>query len=275
MKFEPKIPLGETLSNKEVCNTFFCSPQGGMRKSSRTNSLVLVSDHTKSLYNDRWVEDVFHYTGMSQVGDQDLHFMQNETLYESPDNRIRVFLFEVFKPQEYVFRGEVRLAGEPYQETQLDINGEERKVWIFPLKLVNGNINPITHEQFETMNKKRAILGKNLSKEELKRRAKDSPETPGNITVLTQHYVRDPYVAEFTKKRANGICELCDQCAPFKNKDGDPFLEVHHIKWLSRGGKDIIENTVALCPNCHRKMHILDLEMDRRKLLDKAERSSR
>jgi 5-methylcytosine-specific restriction protein A len=131
--------------------------------------------------------------------------MQNKTLYESPHNRIRVFLFEVFKPQKYVFRGVVRLAGEPYEEAQLDIHGKERKVWIFPLKLVNGDINPITHEQFETMNKERTMLGKNLSKEELKRRAKYSPETPGSITVLTQQYVRDPYVAAFTKKKQMGF----------------------------------------------------------------------
>ena len=28
--------------------------------------------------------------------------------------------------------------------------------------------------------------------------------------------------------------------------------------WLSKGGSDSVDNTVALCPNCHRKMHIVD-----------------
>jgi 5-methylcytosine-specific restriction protein A len=41
------------------------------------------------------------------------------------------------------------------------------------------------------------------------------------------------------------------------------LLEVHHIQWLSNDGDDTIDNIVALCPNCHRKMHILDLEKDR------------
>jgi 5-methylcytosine-specific restriction enzyme A len=45
-------------------------------------------------------------------------------------------------------------------------------------------------------------------------------------------------------------------------KDGEPFLEIHHIKWLSNGGDDSIDNTVALCPNCHRKMHALNLQKD-------------
>ncbi|WP_223111555.1 HNH endonuclease [Billgrantia pellis] len=34
------------------------------------------------------------------------------------------------------------------------------------------------------------------------------------------------------------------------------------MEWLAKGGEDTIENTVALCPNCHRKMHALGLEAD-------------
>ncbi|HFQ5179900.1 TPA: HNH endonuclease [Vibrio vulnificus] len=45
---------------------------------------------------------------------------------------------------------------------------------------------------------------------------------------------------------------------PFKNAKGEPYLETHHIVWLAKGGDDTAENTVALCPNCHKKMHIVD-----------------
>ncbi|MEW8959821.1 HNH endonuclease [Neomoorella humiferrea] len=31
-------------------------------------------------------------------------------------------------------------------------------------------------------------------------------------------------------------------------------------------GEDTINNTVALCPNCHRRMHVLDLAADRERL---------
>jgi len=44
---------------------------------------------------------------------------------------------------------------------------------------------------------------------------------------------------------------------------------VHHIEWLSRGGQDTIDNTAALCPNCHRKMHALDIESDKKLLKNK------
>jgi 5-methylcytosine-specific restriction protein A len=70
-----------------------------------------------------------------------------------------------------------------------------------------------------------------------------------------------------TKRRAQGVCELCSEAAPFKDSKDQPYLETHHIKWLAEGGEDSIENTVALCPNCHRKMHVLNLQSDREKLL--------
>lgn len=83
----------------------------------------------------------------------------------------------------------------------------------------------------------------------------------------TASFVRDRYVNEYAKRRAQGICQLCGEPAPFADRDGVPFLETHHIIWLADGGADSITNTVALCPNCHRKMHILDLEEDVNRLL--------
>ncbi len=70
---------------------------------------------------------------------------------------------------------------------------------------------------------------------------------------------RNSAVSKGAKERANGICQLCGQKAPFLNTHGEPYLESHHIEWLSQGGKDTLENVVALCPNCHRKMHVLAL----------------
>jgi len=81
-------------------------------------------------------------------------------------------------------------------------------------------------------------------------------------------------IAELARRRANGICQLCDQPAPFANTKGEPYLESHHIIWLFQGGEDTVENTVALCPNCHKKMHILNRNSDKRKLIEEAKRSA-
>ena len=75
-------------------------------------------------------------------------------------------------------------------------------------------------------------------------------------------FERNREVVRVTRERANGICQLCHEPAPFNDKNGNPYLEVHHVEWLSRGGKDSTDNTVALCPNCHTKMHIVDAQSD-------------
>lgn len=100
---------------------------------------------------------------------------------------------------------------------------------------------------------------KGLSDTELFEKAKQQGELKpkGHITT-TSAFVRNAYVAEASKRRANGICQLCGQPAPFKDKNGKPYLESHHIIWLSEGGSDTLDNTAALCPNCHKKMHVVN-----------------
>lgn len=75
-------------------------------------------------------------------------------------------------------------------------------------------------------------------------------------------FIRSSEVVKKTKIRADGICQLCKLPAPFTDKKGNPYLEAHHIIWLSRGGEDSTNNTVALCPNCHTRMHVLDRQED-------------
>lgn len=73
---------------------------------------------------------------------------------------------------------------------------------------------------------------------------------------VSNEYERDETISAAVKKRAYGKCDLCGNDAPFMDDFGQPFLEEHHVKWLMNGGTDSLDNAVALCPNCHRKMHI-------------------
>jgi 5-methylcytosine-specific restriction protein A len=65
---------------------------------------------------------------------------------------------------------------------------------------------------------------------------------------------------------AEGKCQFCGGSAPFEDKEGKPYLEEHHVLQLADGGKDSIDNVIALCPNCYRKMHILKDEIDQNEL---------
>jgi hypothetical protein len=70
-----------------------------------------------------------------------------------------------------------------------------------------------------------------------------------------EQYNRSSKVKEYALARADGVCEGCKEPAPFKNKNGEPYLHIHHINELSKGGSDSPDSVVALCPNCHYRVH--------------------
>ncbi|WP_090211326.1 HNH endonuclease [Litoreibacter janthinus] len=75
------------------------------------------------------------------------------------------------------------------------------------------------------------------------------------ISTSSERYVRDPEVIAWVLAEAAGVCENCGNPAPFKRPNGEPFLEVHHLRPLGEGGRDTTENAAACCPNCHRRLH--------------------
>ncbi|BBP43525.1 HNH endonuclease [Thiosulfativibrio zosterae] len=262
-----ELKIGNILNNGELCEVFKCSPQGGMRRALKTNSLVLISNHVDAIYDDRWAEDVLHYTGMGQIGDQKLEGNQNKTLYESEKNGVDIHLFEVFEDKQYTYTGLMALADKPYQEIQPDIEGNPRLVYVFPIKRAFDSSYKPAKEQFEKPFIKKQKQARKLSDKELLAKAKQNPhQEPSSREVSSKQYIRSPWVVEHALRQANGVCQLCDSPAPFKTVDDKPFLEVHHIVWLANGGADSIDNAVALCPNCHRKMHALNIPSDVQKL---------
>lgn len=283
--------VGHEYTNEDIMARFKVAGQGGMRKSLGTNALVLISNHwdKNNTYEDVWNGDVFLYTGMGQKGDQTLLRGQNKTLAESNHSDIQVVLFEVFSPGQYVYIGHVQLIGDPYTVEEPDADGNLRKVYKFPLKVKDpSSAIPVEIlEKFEKKNEKEIL--KKLNKDGLWEKAQErsnanlelekkvSQITTGDSNTNVQlnyrltiqkTYKRDPFIAEYVKQKANGYCQLCGEKAPFE-VDGKPYLEAHHIKWLSNGGLDTIANQCALCPNCHAKVHNLNPKYYEKELMDK------
>lgn len=122
--------------------------------------------------------------------------------------------------------------------------------WQYP------SIDILSKESFDESFQKQLEDAKAISVDELKKRILKSDRKPEKIEVLTYTYKRNPYVVIEVLNRSKGICELCKNKAPFIRKsDGTPYLEIHHLIPLSENGEDTVENTIALCPNCHRKLH--------------------
>jgi 5-methylcytosine-specific restriction protein A len=138
---------------------------------------------------------------------------------------------------------------------------------MFPVQLTpEGAIPVLTEEQARIIEDSHAGKARQLSDDELRARAKKAKGKPAIRTAQTTAYVRDAAVAEYAKRLAKGICDLCEMPAPFKNRQNEAYLECHHIVWLAKGGEDTIGNTVALCPNCHRTPLIVNRKIDRETL---------
>lgn len=152
--------------------------------------------------------------------------------------------------------------------TKIRVEQWERLKW-----LVNqtnpGTFQNVTAPDVEVLNQEfEDAVKKENSKsiDKFETAAKKKASIPSASIVQTRTFHRDPTIAAYVKKRANGYCQLYGQKAPFNDQNGDPYLECHHIDWLSKGGIDSVENCVALCPNCHRRMHILNDQTDINKL---------
>ncbi|MGY6550468.1 MAG: HNH endonuclease [Erythrobacter sp.] len=77
-------------------------------------------------------------------------------------------------------------------------------------------------------------------------------------------YPRDPTIALKALKKAKFLCEAAPagvQHGTFESAaSGQPYVEAHHLIPLSKqedfeGNLDVMENIVALCPTCHRRLH--------------------
>jgi 5-methylcytosine-specific restriction protein A len=253
---------GRKLENAELTSLFKVGISGGMRWSTQTKNLVLIADHTKNLYDDRWVGKTLYYTGMGKTGDQ-VRTGQNKRLADQPKTGVAVHLFEVFTKNEYIYDGLVRLSGSIQEEMQPDELGVPRMVLIFPLTLINSDEPAMpTRAELDRLARERQRVLATRPVDELRNLALvGGRQQPGSRSVTSTQYERNQAVVEYAKKAAGGCCDLCRLPAPFSTRSG-PYLECHHLRPLAEGGPDTIENAVALCPNCHRKIHLINKSTD-------------
>jgi len=180
----------------------------------------------------------------------------------------------LIQTQSSVIGDKLHATNEAYlkslEDSEKQARGEVKEL------IVSDGDSGKTSEVIERMDKiETDSEAKSISDEELIKRIKKSDKIIRTTQVTTTAYVRNEYVSEFAKRKAKGICQLCENFAPFNDSKGKPYLESHHVIWLSRGGDDSVENVIALCPNCHAKIHELDIESDVEKLKRKAMENSK
>ena len=198
-------------------------------------------------------EGVFNYTGEGQEGDMKMT-KGNLAIRDHQKNRKSIYLFEKVETG-YNFVGLCNYIDDRIEKLN-DRNGELRDAIVFRLDV--KNIEEIT-SSINSVEAPKAVYitkpSKGKSLQQLREIALSSTPTHASTQEKIQSIQnRSTAIKLYAKKRANGICEGCNETAPFETKSG-PYLEVHHLTRLADGGADLPQNIIALCPTCHRKAH--------------------
>lgn len=94
------------------------------------------------------------------------------------------------------------------------------------------------------------------SLDELRRLAFSQESAAQDASVRkVKSYSRSKAIKDYVLLRAAGRCEGCGEPAPFLKPTGSPYLEPHHVQRRSDNGLDHPLWVIALCPNCHARVH--------------------
>lgn len=124
--------------------------------------------------------------------------------------------------------------------------------YVYRYKIDNDELYNDMYQDMVTNSKETNIEYKPQNKPELK------STTKGNV------WDRNPGIARQTIINANYLCELDERHLTFtSSKTHQNFVEAHHLIPMKKQGEfdnslDVPGNIVALCPNCHRAIHLSD-----------------
>lgn len=198
-------------------------------------------------YEDEFRGDTFIYTGEGREGDMEM-VRGNKAIRDHREEGRELHLFESNdEAWSVTYLGQFQCV-DWFREQLPDTNGDLREAIRFKLEPVNNEVEVETDD----------LEGTDLDTlyERAKESSTDQPERQTNTNEYTRtSYSRSEVVREFALRAADGVCQGCGEDAPFIDEDGEPFLEVHHLFRRSDGGPDHPDNVIALCPNCHRRVH--------------------
>lgn len=168
---------------------------------------------------------------------------------------------------EAVGGGNVRYIGQAFYlthhiEERRDANDDLRQAVVFELAVETEEGEQETDEVSESnvgYDSCTSFAGRSM--DELRRIALQSASPTASAEERRSNvYCRAKAVKEYVLRRADGTCEGCGKDAPFVTSQGRPYLESHHVRRVSDGGPDHPKWVIALCPNCHRRAIMVEME---------------
>ncbi|WP_029584633.1 HNH endonuclease signature motif containing protein [Bradyrhizobium sp. URHD0069] len=232
----------------DIHNRFEGQQQGGII-TPKQYPLVLIITGEEGLshgYADRQRPDgVFEYFGEGQTGNMSLQKGNKAVATHSAEGK-SLLLFR--KAREGLIFEDEMVYETHHIERAPDSHGNERDAIVFELRPLSAIVETVESTEDD-------VPATNL--DELRRRAYSAAGIfpPERVAGFRNVYLRSEDVRAYVLGRAKGCCEGCKTAAPFFRKDGSPYLEPHHIRRVSDGGPDDPAFVIALCPNCHRRVH--------------------
>ncbi|MFZ6765255.1 HNH endonuclease [Pseudoroseomonas sp. WGS1072] len=221
--------------------------QGGISTPSQHPVILLFTGASgvQHGYEDGWSDNVFCYFGEGQIGDMPW-VRGNAAIRDHVDQGRDLHLFKILAvPRSHVeYVGPFFAASWEYRPAP-DRTGTMRRGIVFHLVPAATQV---------PRNMDASIPDLSALRQAATQAGADAPQQ-GVRQALATYYQRSAAIRDYALARANGLCEACNQPAPFTSASGAPFLEVHHLQRLSDGGPDKPDAVAAICPNCHREMH--------------------
>lgn len=249
---EQRFEVGEKYNRWELHDSFGGQRYSGIATPSDYPVVFLFTGDSGDEYGyeDEFLDDdSFLYTGEGATGDMTMEG-GNKAIRDHHQKDEAVHLFEDTEhPWIVNYVGQFEYRGHRW-ETLDDKQNDQREAIRFRLVPVGGPEIEIESGGPASLSDER-LFEKAKQSSPIKRTGSSS----GGGSSGCQTYASSDVVKEFALRDADGVCPGCDKEAPFVDNLGDPFLEVHHLHRRSDGGPDDPENVIALCPNCHRRVH--------------------
>jgi 5-methylcytosine-specific restriction protein A len=242
-----ELEAGRVYRRRELHDRFKGQRQGGISTPADRSEIFLFTGSSGASYGYEDFEDdagVLHYFGEGQRGD--MQFTGgNKAIRDHALAGKELLLFEQERRGFVRYLGRRVCAGFEWKDGVPDVDLASRRAIVFQLVSEDSLTTPADPG-----------LGEEESLEALRAAASEGPAESGTSKVSKRKvYRRSAALRRYVLARAKGGCEGCGQPAPFSTAEGSPFLEPHHVRRLSDGGPDHPAWVIALCPNCHARVH--------------------
>jgi 5-methylcytosine-specific restriction protein A len=251
-----RFTVGEVYIRRELQDEYGGQRYGGISTPAKHDVILLFTGEQGSAYGyeDRFEDDgLFHYTGEGQIGDMKMDRGNLAILKHQQRNKDLHLFKYVSSANNVMYLGRAFYAGHRERPAP-DRLGNMRKAIVFEL-LIDTPADGVAELEPEFVPQiPKKLLRKSL--EDLRKEAfapVNENSTPKERRAVA--YTRSKSVKAYVLLRAGGICEGCGNTAPFLTRLEEPYLEPHHIRRRADNGPDNPLWVIALCPNCHARVH--------------------